>query len=136
MEKKTKYTSALKKSILSEAKQNQNNDTLKKKLALENGIDFYFEIDCRKSNIEWIKTNTENPNISLIKLAGNLAITGFRCSFLEQYIVFNGNIKNCTIVAATAIPTDANPKYNAIKLAIGAITVANISTSFLNIYFS
>lgn len=33
----------------------QANDTLKEKLAKENGIQYYFQIDCRKSEIEWIR---------------------------------------------------------------------------------
>lgn len=35
----------------------KNNDKLKKKEALNNGIDNYIVIDCRESNFEWIKNN-------------------------------------------------------------------------------
>lgn len=33
----------------------QENDTLKYNLAMDNGIDFYFVIDCRESNMDYIK---------------------------------------------------------------------------------
>lgn len=38
-------------------KQEQENDRLKKELALLNGINHYIVIDCRKSELEWIKDN-------------------------------------------------------------------------------
>ena len=47
-----------------------------------------------------------------------------------------GSIVICKIVAATAMPTDAYPKYRAIILAIGAATVEIISTSFRKTYRS
>lgn len=37
--------------------QEQENDELKQNLALNNGIDYYFVIDCRESNKEYIKEN-------------------------------------------------------------------------------
>jgi rubrerythrin len=45
----------------------QENDKLKKQLARQNGIKNYITIDCRESNIEWIKKSImnrkpENPN--------------------------------------------------------------------------
>lgn len=36
-------------------KEEQENDRYKKELALNNGIDKYIVLDCRKSNIDWIK---------------------------------------------------------------------------------
>jgi hypothetical protein len=38
----------------------QENDSLKEKLAKDNGIEYYIVIDCRKSQIEYIKNNIEN----------------------------------------------------------------------------
>lgn len=35
----------------------QKNDRIKKQLALQNGIKHYVEIDCRKSEFEWLKEN-------------------------------------------------------------------------------
>lgn len=35
----------------------QDNDNYKRKLAISNGIKHYFELDCRESKIEWIKTS-------------------------------------------------------------------------------
>ena len=38
-------------------KEEQENDKLKEKLALSNGIKHYIVIDCRKSELEWIKNS-------------------------------------------------------------------------------
>ena len=37
----------------------RNNDKLKKELAIKNGIEKYIEIDCRKSDFNWLKINFE-----------------------------------------------------------------------------
>ena len=42
----------------------QENDRLKKELALNNGIDNYIIIDCRKSEINYIKNNILNSKLS------------------------------------------------------------------------
>ena len=42
-------------SKLVSSKQNKVNDMFKKENALKNGIKYYIEIDCRKSDLEWIK---------------------------------------------------------------------------------
>ena len=44
----------------------QENDEAKKKIAIDNGIYYYIEIDCRKSELEYIKNsimNSELPNV-------------------------------------------------------------------------
>lgn len=69
----------------------KNNDTLKKKLALENGIDFYFEIDCRKSNIEWIKNSIINSGLLQVLSVDVNAIAWDKCakfanSNMKKYI--------------------------------------------------
>lgn len=38
-------------------KAEQENDAYKRKMALSNGIKYYIELDCRKSNLEWIKNS-------------------------------------------------------------------------------
>ncbi|WP_283695656.1 zinc-ribbon domain-containing protein [Clostridium perfringens] len=38
-------------------KEEQQNDKLKKEMALQNGIQHYIELDCRNSNLEWIKSS-------------------------------------------------------------------------------
>lgn len=45
-------------------KEQQNIDSLKKELALSNGIEHYIELDCRKSNSEWIKNSILNSELS------------------------------------------------------------------------
>ncbi|WP_142383491.1 zinc-ribbon domain-containing protein [Bacillus sp. T33-2] len=48
----------------------QENDKLKEKLARENGIENYIIIDCRKSELEWIKKSIVNSELkSLIDLS-------------------------------------------------------------------
>lgn len=39
------------------------NDILKRQLALDNGIDYYFEIDCRKSDADYIRKNVVDSGI-------------------------------------------------------------------------
>lgn len=44
----------------------QWNDKLKKQLAKDNGIKHYIVIDCRKSDLEWIKNSVLNSNLNKI----------------------------------------------------------------------
>lgn len=44
----------------------QKNDQYKRELALSNGVDFYIELDCRKSNLDWIKDNIINSELNNI----------------------------------------------------------------------
>ena len=41
----------------------QENDKLKKELALRNGIKHYIELDCRESEVEWIKNSVMNSEL-------------------------------------------------------------------------
>ena len=47
-------------------KETQENDKKKYELAKENNIDNYIVIDCRKSNLEWIKNNILNSKLNNI----------------------------------------------------------------------
>ncbi|HJG96735.1 MAG TPA: hypothetical protein K8V90_06500 [Romboutsia timonensis] len=48
----------------------QSNDKNKKELALNNGIKYYIELDCRHSNLEWIKNSILNSElVSLFDLS-------------------------------------------------------------------
>lgn len=42
----------------------QENDKIKKELALSNKIEYYIIIDCRKSELEWIKNNILNSELN------------------------------------------------------------------------
>lgn len=42
----------------------QENDRIKKELALANGIKHYIELDCRRSNLEWIRESILNSLLS------------------------------------------------------------------------
>lgn len=44
----------------------KENDRIKRELALSNGIDEYIELDCRKSELEWIKNSIMNSNLPYI----------------------------------------------------------------------
>lgn len=41
----------------------QSNDRYKKELAMKNGVEHYFEIDCRYSDLEWIKSHIVSSNL-------------------------------------------------------------------------
>lgn len=41
----------------------QQNDKEKKLMAIKNGIEHYIELDCRKSNLEWIKQSVINSGL-------------------------------------------------------------------------
>ncbi|MGL6175100.1 MAG: hypothetical protein ACRC1P_10895 [Cellulosilyticaceae bacterium] len=41
----------------------QENDKLKRQLAFNNGIEHYIELDCRKSELEWIKNSIMNSEL-------------------------------------------------------------------------
>lgn len=41
----------------------QKNDVYKRKLAIKNGIEYYLEIDCRKSNIDYIRESIINSKL-------------------------------------------------------------------------
>lgn len=44
----------------------QNNDRLKRELALSNGIKHYIELDCRYSILEWVKNSVLNSELSTL----------------------------------------------------------------------
>lgn len=44
----------------------QQNDFYKKDVALKNGIDTYIELDCRESNLKWIKKSIVNSELNKI----------------------------------------------------------------------
>ena len=47
-------------------KQEQENDRMKKELALHNGVKYYIQLDCRESNKEYIKKSILNSELSKI----------------------------------------------------------------------
>ena len=51
---------------MKDLKLQQENDQYKKELALKNGINTYIELDCRESNIEWIKNSIINSKLNKI----------------------------------------------------------------------
>lgn len=50
----------------------QYNDKYKKELALNNGVDYYIELDCRESNLEWIKNSIINSELNNIFNLSNI----------------------------------------------------------------
>ena len=47
-------------------KEEQENDKLKRELALNNGIKHYIELDCRKSELEWIKNSIMSSELPVL----------------------------------------------------------------------
>lgn len=65
-------------------KQEQANDKFKRGMALKNGIKNYIELDCRESNMDWIKNSILNSD--LVKL--------FDLSNINWITCHKGSIKN------------------------------------------
>lgn len=59
-------------------KQEQINDKYKKEIALQNGVKHYIELNCRESNLEWIKNSIVNSELS--KLFDLSNINWLKCS--------------------------------------------------------
>lgn len=59
-------------------KQQQDNDELKRKIALENGIKNYISLDCRKSELEYIKKSILGNSL-LVELIGEQVIDWRGC---------------------------------------------------------
>lgn len=85
-------------------KEERENDALKEALAKGNGIDEYVIIDCRKSNMEWIKENILQSNLNLMFDLSNinwLACHEFACNTLVKTVcdIYNNGIKVTTEIA-------------------------------------
>ena len=65
-------------------KQEQENDKLKEELALNNGVEYYIVVDCRKSELEYIKNNILNSELN--KLFDLSKIDWIKC---EEYALKN-----------------------------------------------
>ena len=97
------------------------NDKLKKQLALENGIDYYFEIDCRKSNINWIRKNIVSSGLlGLLNINKNdidwTACGEFAESNLTKYICEYANSNSH--LTRNEIAKELGLTKNAVKVAI------------------
>ena len=69
----------------------QNNDKIKKDLAVNNGIEFYFQVDCRESNADWIINSCINCGLFSL-----LNIDESKINFDNLYLSqFNDEIKKC-----------------------------------------
>lgn len=63
----------------------QENDNYKKELALNNGIEYYIVLDCRKSNIDWVQNSIMNsilPKILALSSINWIKCNEFACSNL------------------------------------------------------
>lgn len=81
----------------------QENDKLKEKLAKENGIEHYIVIDCRKSELEWIKNNILNSKLAKLfdlSKVDWLQCHKFACSSLVKKICnsWNGVYSNIELI--------------------------------------
>lgn len=82
----------------------RENDTLKEKLAIENGIKHYITIDCRKSELEFIKNSILNSKLSEMYDLSNikwLKCHEYACSNLVKKAsdYWNSGIKNTNTIA-------------------------------------
>ncbi len=84
----------------------QENDKRKKHLALSNGIENYFEIDCRKSDIDWI--------LNSINISGLLSVLNIKNKDIDinsLYIsIFKKKIDECKNILVN------NPNINSTEL--------------------
>jgi hypothetical protein len=82
----------------------KENDCIKKELALINGINNYIVIDCRKSDLEYIKNNIINSPISNLfnlKTIDWERCHKFACSSLVKKAcdIWNEGVQNVTLIA-------------------------------------
>lgn len=66
----------------------QENDKIKKELALNSGVNYYIELDCRKSELDWIKNSVLNSELS--KLFDLSKIDWLKC---EEFAIKSNKIK-------------------------------------------
>lgn len=79
----------------------QENDRLKQELALKNGIDYYITLDCRKSELDWIKNSIIYSKLTSIVNFKEGEIDWLKCHkyacssrVKEACVLWNGGIKN------------------------------------------
>lgn len=87
-------------------KEEQDNDKLKHKLALKNGIDHYITIDCRESNIDFIKRNILNSGLLELLNISEIDIDWLECDrfsthsrVIEACKLWNDEIRSCSKIA-------------------------------------
>ena len=95
-------------------KKEQENDRLKKELALNNNIKNYVVVDCRKSELEWLKENT-------IKELDRY----FNLSNIDWGLVWNNSLKNLVYEVKRLVEEGYNNKQIAEILDINEKTVRN-----------
>ena len=93
-------------------KEEQKNDRLKKELALNNNIKNYVVIDCRKSELEWLKEN-------VIKELNRY----FDLSNIDWGLVWNNSLKNLVYEVKRLVEEGCNNKQIAKILGISEGTV-------------
>jgi len=64
----------------------QTNDKYKKEMAINNGINYYIEIDCRKSELKWIRDSVMNSNLPNLLHFKEEDIDWLEC---EEYAIKN-----------------------------------------------
>lgn len=82
----------------------QENDRIKRELALENGIEYYIELDCRKSDLEYIKIKIMESELS--RLFDLSKIDWLKC---EEFAISNIYKNICDI-------RGRNPNYSTVKI--------------------
>lgn len=85
-------------------KEEQENDRLKERLARENGVEHYMIIDCRKSELKYIKNNILNSRLTKLfdlSIIDWLKCEEFACSSLVRKAcdIWNDGVKDITRIA-------------------------------------
>ena len=74
-------------------KEEQINDKFKRELALASGVEYYIELDCRKSELEWIKNSILNSKLAKLFDLSNIDWAGID----EKSIKSSNMIRACKL---------------------------------------
>jgi predicted transcriptional regulator len=116
------------------------NDIYKKELALNNGIQYYIEIDCRESSLNWIKNSIFNSNIpKLFNLNldnfgwNNCYLKSMKSLLVECCELFKNKIPKKEISKLLNISMTTVREYLKTGINIGILKNVNINSNIRNI---
>lgn len=93
----------------------QENDEFKKRLAIENGILYYIEIDCRYSTLEWLKENCIKELSGYFDLSNieweNIWVNSQKSVKIEAWDLFNRGLNRIEISKILKISYQTTIQY-------------------------
>lgn len=94
----------------------KENDIIKQNLAIQNGIKYYIVLDCRKSDVDWIKKSvlsSELNNLFDLSLVDFCKCSKFACSNLVKTVadLWNDGLSVKDIVLKTGLPSATVQHY-------------------------